>query len=153
MHLFRGADNGINWAGLNAKCAANTQTLVDDGNCSRLFDTVVGIQRYHSLAQNFGQTCHARSTAGRALIVGGNAARHCFRIRATAIEPTFGALGLRQGLLECIGKREVEIFWGHARLPRADALFWHPARIIAYFARLRADSTRYRGEESSAEGR
>jgi hypothetical protein len=43
VHHFVAAQNGIGWAGFDAKCATNAPSFVDDSHSHRTFKAMFGI--------------------------------------------------------------------------------------------------------------
>jgi hypothetical protein len=76
VHLFRGANNGINWACLNTECAANAFLWIYKRNWARAFYTALWINggvEFKGILwidgyKNLAQSLNALNTARRASI-------------------------------------------------------------------------------------
>ncbi|MNY11673.1 hypothetical protein D3C86_1447150 [compost metagenome] len=96
VHLLGCAGDGIDRAGLYAERAANAARFVDTRHGPRLLHAVLGVQRTRRHAEQGGQPHDALGAARRAAVGRRLAPGHGLGVRAAAVEPTFGALGLRQ---------------------------------------------------------
>jgi hypothetical protein len=96
------ADNRIHRAGLNAERAANTDGFIDHRTGTGTLDTIFWIQRQSGLAKQARQTGNAFPAAGRTLVGFGSACGEGLRVRRTAGKATFGALSLRQQIVDLL---------------------------------------------------
>jgi hypothetical protein len=102
VHLFHRAKDGIDRAGLDAQGAAYACLLINDCNSSRFFYSIFGVQGQGLPPQQASQGTDSSFAARRALVDFSLAGCDCFGVRATPLEITFPALGLRKQSVNAI---------------------------------------------------
>jgi hypothetical protein len=105
VHLFGGAYNRVDRAGLDAQGAADTSALINQGKRSLTFQSMRRVKWYDGLAKQAGKAGDAFGAAGRALVVTRAAFGDRFGVRTAACIPALGALSLRQQIFNAIGQR------------------------------------------------
>ena len=105
MHPFRGADDCIDWARLDAQRAADAKRFIDDGDPQRSFGAVGWIQRQRRPARNQAEFGDAGGAARWTLVdlrlPGGD---RCSVGTATG-KTALGALGLRKDRVDAFDER------------------------------------------------
>lgn len=104
MHVACAADDGVDWAGLNAFGATNAVGLHDPRHLRRFAFAAVAVVGAHGHTEDVGECARAGVTPRRTAFHTGLAARHRLGIWAAAIEAALSALGLRQDAVEAFGQ-------------------------------------------------
>ena len=104
VHEFGGADDGIDWAGLDAFGAADAFVFDDGGDAQGLLHAVVGVERYDGATGDLCQLGNALCATRWALVDRGVFKGNGVRIGGAAVVAALGALGLRQGVVDALGE-------------------------------------------------
>src|SRR3569832_1651867 len=104
MHLLGGADDRIDRASLDAQRASYAERIIDNRNRPGTLAAVGGIEWNDRFSKRVRKQRHAFHAARRALIVIRIAARDRFGVKMAGGIAAFGALGLRQQILQFLGQ-------------------------------------------------
>jgi hypothetical protein len=111
MHLLGSPNDCVDRARLYAQRAADARAFIDDGNRTFALDTIVAVERNNRFAEQARDTCYTLGTTGWALVVARAAVRNRFSVWTACGITAFGALCLRQYILDTVSERFVKI--GH----------------------------------------
>src|SRR5690625_279300 len=104
VHALAGADDGVDRACLDALGAADAVRLDDARQGARLFDAVVGVERFGWASEQGSQLIDAGLAAGRTLVDVGAAGGDGFGIGTTAVVTALLALRLRQHGVDAVSQ-------------------------------------------------